>query len=300
MYDSRLETFIRVADAGSFNKAAEQSFITPSAIIKQINFLEKSLGLQLFERTHRGLILTAAGKSFYKDAKYIIQYCKDSILRAQKAMPINTQVIRIGNSPMTPVQLFMDLLAKIQKKCPEIQFQVIPYENTPETARELLAHLGQNIDVVAGIFDETMLNLRKCAGLELWNAPFYCAVSIHHRLATKERLTIQDLYQENLLLMHRGWSHNVDQLRDWLNEHHPQIRIVDFDFYSTEIFNHCENSQDVLLAIPGWASVHPLLKIIPIDWKYSIPYGFLHAPIPSATVQKFLDITKEVLHEITP
>lgn len=34
MYDSRLETFIRVADAGSFNKAAEQSFITPSAIIK--------------------------------------------------------------------------------------------------------------------------------------------------------------------------------------------------------------------------------------------------------------------------
>lgn len=39
MYNPQLETFIRVADAGSFNKAAEQSFITPTAVIKQINLL---------------------------------------------------------------------------------------------------------------------------------------------------------------------------------------------------------------------------------------------------------------------
>ena len=36
MYNHQLETFIRVADAGSFNKAAEESYITPTAIIKQI------------------------------------------------------------------------------------------------------------------------------------------------------------------------------------------------------------------------------------------------------------------------
>ena len=44
MYNPQLETFIRVADAGSFNKAAEESFITPTAGIKQINLLEDSLG----------------------------------------------------------------------------------------------------------------------------------------------------------------------------------------------------------------------------------------------------------------
>ena len=37
MYNPQLETFIKVADAGSFNKAAEQSFITATAVIKQIN-----------------------------------------------------------------------------------------------------------------------------------------------------------------------------------------------------------------------------------------------------------------------
>ena len=49
-------------------------FITPTAVIKQINLLEHSLGVTLFERTHRGLTMTKAGVSLYKDAKYIIQY----------------------------------------------------------------------------------------------------------------------------------------------------------------------------------------------------------------------------------
>ena len=71
MYNHQLETFIRVADAGSFNKAAEESYITPTAIIKQINLLEDSLGVKLFKRTRRGLTLTKAGRSMYQNANYL-------------------------------------------------------------------------------------------------------------------------------------------------------------------------------------------------------------------------------------
>ena len=288
MYNPQLDTFLRVADAGSFNKAAEESYITPTAVIKQINLLESSLGVKLFERTHRGLILTKAGKSLYQDTKYIIQYCKDSVTRAKNAMQEDTNIIRIGTSPMTPAQLLMQLWPRIQEQCPDMKFQIIPYENTPENAREILANLGRNIDVVGGIFDDTMLDLRHCAGLELSREPFCCAVSIHHRLATKDKLKIQDLYGENLLLMHRGWSHYVDRLRDDIWQNHNQIQIVDFDFYNMHIFNHCENSDDVLLAIPGWANVHPLLKVIPVIWEHGIPYGLLHSSQPSEIVKRFL------------
>ena len=69
-------TFICVVEAGSFSKAAEELYISAPAVIKQINSLENSLNLQLFERTHRGLIITEAGKSLYQDAKYLIQYSK--------------------------------------------------------------------------------------------------------------------------------------------------------------------------------------------------------------------------------
>ena len=102
MYNLQLETFIVVADMGSFNKAAEALFISPPAVTKQINLLEKDLGLTLFVRTHRGLLLTEAGRSLYKDAKYIIQYCKNSVEGAKKAMQEKDNVIRIGASPMTP------------------------------------------------------------------------------------------------------------------------------------------------------------------------------------------------------
>ena len=250
MYNPQLETFLRVADAGSFNKAAEESYITPTAVIKQINLLEESLGVKLFDRSHRGLQLTKAGRSMYQDAKYIIQYCRDSVTRAKNAMQEDENIIRIGSSPMTPAQLLMELWSRVQTLHPDIKFQIVPFENTPENAREILANLGKNI------------------------------------------------YGETLMLMHRGWSHYVDQLRDDLWQHHSQIHIVDFDFYSMDVFNRCENTNDVLLAIPGWANVHPLLKVIPVEWDYSIPYGILHSPEPTPNVQRFLDAAKTISKEL--
>ena len=298
MYNPQLETFLRVADAGSFSRAAEEAYITPTAVIKQINLLEESLGVKLFDRTHRGLTLTKAGRSLYQDAKYIIQYCRDSVVRAKNAMLEDTNVIRVGSSPMTPAQILMQLWSKVNETCPDIKFQIVPFENSLENAREILGNLGRRIDIVGGIFDETMLALRGCAGLELIRAPFQCAMSVHHRLAVKDRLQLSDLHGENLLLMHRGWSHYVDQLRDDLWQHHPQIQIVDFNIYSMDIFNRCESTSDVLLSIPGWASVHPLLKSIPVEWNYSIPYGILHSPEPSPIVQRFLDVAKVVGKEL--
>lgn len=266
-------------------------------MIKQINLLEESLDLQLFVRTHRGLILIEAGKSLYQDTKYIIQYCKDSVTRAKNAMQKSENVIRIGTSPMTPAQVLVDLWPKLQDYCPDTKFRLVPFDNTPENAREILANLGQNIDVVAGIFDETMLELRQCAGLELSKEPICCAVSVHHRLAQKESLTISDLYGENLMLMRRNWSHHVDLLRDDIWKNHPQIHIVDFDFYDVAAFNQCENNNCVLMAVENWRYVHPLLKILRVDWDYTIPFGLLHAPKPSAVVKQFLKAVQRAMQE---
>ncbi|MBM6667295.1 LysR family transcriptional regulator [Lacrimispora saccharolytica] len=297
MYNPQLDTFLCVAEAGSFNKAAEKLYISPPAVIKQINLLEENLDLQLFVRTHRGLVLTKAGQSLYQDTKYIIQYCKDSVTRAKNAMQETANVIRIGTSPMTPAQVLVDLWPKLQAYCPNIKFQLIPFDNTPENAREILGNLGQNIDVVAGIFDETMLNLRQCKGLEISREPICCAVSVHHRLAQKNSLTVQDLYGENLMLMRRDWSHYVDLLRDDLWKNHPQIHIVDFDFYDVAAFNQCENNNCVLMAVENWRYVHPLLKILPVDWGYTIPFGLLHSPNPSFAVAEFLRAVEKAVKQ---
>ena len=288
MYNLQLETFIIVADMGSFNKAAEALYITPPAVTKQINLLEKDLDLKLFVRTHRGLALTEAGKSLYRDAKYIIQYCRESVDRAKKAMQEKDNIIRIGTSPMTPAAPLVQEWAKVQKEYPDIKLQIVPFMNSLENAREILKNLGQNIDVVGGIFDETMLKLRGCSGMEMSRQQLCCAMSVNHRLADRELLTFQDLYGENFLMMHRGWSNYVDELRDDIWKKHPEIRVTDFDIYSVEVFNRCENSNDILMAVENWKDVHPLLKVIPVDWKYTIHYGILYSQEPSPLVKRFL------------
>lgn len=297
MYNQQLETFIRVVEAGSFSKAAQAIFITPTAVIKQINLLESSLDLQLFIRTHRGLILTEAGRSLYQDARYIIQYSKDSVIRAKNAMEETSQVIRIGSSPMTPGQFLIELWPKIHKHCPEIKFQMIQFENTPENAREILRNLGQNIDIVPGLFDHTIVKRRGCEATELSKLPIRAAVSIHHRLASKDSLTVADLHDENLMLIQRGWNGHMDLLRDGLQQKHPQIKIVDFEFYNLSVFNECENGNQVLMTVDIWKQVHPLLKVIPVEWEYQIPFGILYSPEPSETVRHFLNAVRLVIDQ---
>lgn len=294
MNNTHLETFIAIVEAGSFNKAAEELYITSTAVIKQINLLENEVGVQLFERTHRGLKLTKAGESLYTDAKYILSYSEEAVRRARNASLEKNAVIRIGTSPITPAQILTDLWPKIHEHCSDISFQLVPFENTPENAREILKNLGQNIDVVTGLFDDTLLEVRGCAGLEITKEPLCCAVSIYHPLAKKDKLTIRDLYGEELLLMHRGWSGYVDKLRDELSEH-KQIKIVDFDFYDINIFNRCEQEKNVLLVIQSWNCVHPMLKVIPVEWEYSIPFGVLYSNEPSRTVERFLQAVKAVI-----
>ncbi len=288
MYNPQLDTFICVVEAGSFSKAADKLYISPPAVIKQINSLENNLGVQLFARTHRGLVVTAAGESLYQDAKYMVNYSKEAIERAKEAGNDEDDVIRVGISPMTPPQVFVELWPRIQEQYPNVKFKLVPFENTPENAREILANLGQNIDVIAGIFDETMLELRKCNGVELSREPFCVAVALHHRLAGKKVLTPEDLKGERLLMMRKGWSCYVDALRAELTEKYPEISIADFDFYNVDIFNRCENSNDMLLAIKSWESVHPLMKILPVEWDYKMPYGLLYAKDPSEKVEKLV------------
>lgn len=294
MYNQQLETFIRVADAGSFSKASDKLYISPNAVIKQINSLEADLEVQLFVRTHRGITLTESGHSLYSDAKYLIQYSKDSIERAKTVMP-RSNIIRIGTSPMTPSRFLVELWPKVHVQYPDAKFKLVTFENTLENAREILKNLGQNIDVVAGWFDDEFLASSGCSVLELSKDPVRCAVPISHRLASKDKLTVQDLYGENLMLNHRIWYGCIDELRDDLIQHHSKVNIEEFGFYSVDIFNQCENDNSILMTFDAWKNVHPLLKILPVEWDYAVPFGLLHSPSPTGTTQKFLDAVRTVL-----
>ncbi|WP_304251566.1 LysR family transcriptional regulator [Limosilactobacillus gastricus] len=294
LYDKHLLSFLKVTEVGSFNKAAELMYITPSAVIKQINLLENNIGVPLFERTHRGLKLTAAEESLYQDAKRIIQICDETEIRARSAMEEMDATIRIGTSPITPADVLIELWDELHHQNPALKFQLVPYENTPENARAILKNLGNKIDIVAGIFDQQLLANRECRGYELYQEEICVAVPLTNPLSKRQSLSYTDLYGQELMLLKEGMIQGVDELRTYLKIHHPQIKIVDFDFYQTEIFNRCEQDECLLMAISKWEKVHPLLKMIPVEWPYKIPYGILYADNPSKKVLNLLDTLNQI------
>ena len=293
MYNPQLDTFIAVADAGSFNKASEVLYVSPNAIMKQINLLETNLGFALFNRTHRGLQLTPAGESLYHDAKYIIHYSKEAILRASQQSHTKP-ALRIGVSFTTPVNYLIFLWEQVKLLQPDLQFELVSFENTPENAREIMKNFGKNIDMVAGIYSPNLLKDRECVATYLYDAPICCAVSRNHPLASREQLKIEDLYHETLMILQQHYFDDFDKMRADFLTHHPLIKIEDIPFFNVDVFNHCANENKIMLAIHEWENIHPMLKLIPVEWDYTIPFGIMYSPHPSPDVQLFIDTVQQL------
>ena len=295
LYDPHLDIFLKAAELGSFSKAADAGFVTPSAVIKQINLLENELGVRLFDRSPRGLTLTKAGESLRRDAPEIIKMCREAELRAVSAMRQEERVIRIGTSPMTPAEVLVELWPKLSDRLPGLKFQLVPFDNNPENARMILKNLGEKIDVVAGIFDDELLRYRECSGIEISKERLCVAMSVNHPLAKKRRLTVKDMYGEELMMLAAGSMGSMDALREYLTKNHPQIKIVDFPLYSVQVFNECENSGKLLVSIERWKSVHPLLKTCRMSWQYEMPYGLLYSNTPEDKIKQFLNALQSIL-----
>lgn len=92
----QLKNFIAVAQLGSFQKVAEQKYISQRTVSKQMANLENELGVQLFYRGNNKISLTRAGRYFSQQANDLVNQLNDSILRLQHISNDNTQNLRIG------------------------------------------------------------------------------------------------------------------------------------------------------------------------------------------------------------
>ena len=295
MYNLRVETFIRVAEAGSFNKAAEAMYISPPAVIKQINGLEADLGVRLFDRTHRGLLLTAAGKSFYKDALRITKDFDEAVRRAREIGHMGDTVIRIGTTPLAPAHVLMKYFPKPQKGETPFSIKIVNFSGTLEETNQFFSSLGDKVDIIPAIYDEALLEFRNCQGIEIFRSPFYAAVSMDSPLYEKEKLTFDDLKGETVHFIQKGRIHDSDKLREKLEKEYPDIHISIFPFYDMNLFNRIAENGEVLIAFSTMKYMHPLLKFIPLDYPVEVPFGLLYSRIPEKKVLRFIEAVRKSL-----
>ena len=293
MYNPQLTTFISVAENGSFTKAADALFITPTAVMKQINTLEERLGITLFDRTNHGLQLTEAGKSFLQDAKYIIDYSDRAIEKAREIdNKDKVQSIRIGTSIMTPAKFLLDVWAEIQKFNPYFKIELIPFENTPINSVEILKNLGKHIDIVAGLYDDNFLKERCCQAAHLYDKQLLFAIPVTNPLCSKRKIELADLKGQKVLLIRKNWNEYIDDLREDLTA--SGVTIEEFEMFNLNAYNRAVQENVPIITVEGWEDVHPLLKIVPADWEYRIPFGILYSPTPSKQVKDFIGAMKKI------
>lgn len=292
MYNPILDTFITVADCGSFTSAAEKLYISPTAVMKQINALETHLGLVLTMRTQSGIKLTASGQVIYRNAKLMIEYSRKSIAEANAAAHAADTTFCVGTSLLNPAKPFMDLWYRVNKDFPGYKLHLVPFEDNHDGILSEIEKLGKKFDFLIGVCDSKAW-LSLCSFLPLGSYRKMVAVSREHRLASKQKIEISDLYGETLMMVRRGDSGINDFIRRDIEKNHPQIKIEDTpQFYDLSVFNRCAETNNVLLTIECWQEVHPALVTIPVKWDYKIPYGLLYSNDAPDDVLRFVDTIK--------
>ena len=96
MFHQRILTFMQVAEQKSFSAAAEKLYLTPNAVKKRIETLERETDLRLFQRTNQGCALTQAGISLYRDLLEINKLYEDAIANATYAQIHSSDILFVG------------------------------------------------------------------------------------------------------------------------------------------------------------------------------------------------------------
>lgn len=188
----QLRYFVAVAEERNFTRAAERLNMTQPPLSRQIQQIEDSVGLALFERGARPLKLTEAGRVFYAQAKRLLEE-SDELLPLTRRLAQLAERIVIGFVPSTLYGPLPDVIRAFREAAPLIQISLIEMF----TIEQLSALKGGRIDVGFGRlrFDESQL-----AREVLVEEPLIAALPAGHALADAAQLTLDALSKETLII----------------------------------------------------------------------------------------------------
>jgi LysR family glycine cleavage system transcriptional activator len=126
-----LRTFCVAARHESFRTAAEELFITASAVSHQIKSLEQELGEPLFDRNSRDLRLTAVGRSLFEEACPLMDQLDEVVARYKKGF--RQRSVRMSVQPFFASEYFVPRLTEFTAAHPEIDIKIGTSDETPET-----------------------------------------------------------------------------------------------------------------------------------------------------------------------
>lgn len=129
--------FYTVAKCGSLTRAAQELYISQPAVSQAIKQLESQLGVSLFNRTHRGMDLSAAGgKLIFNQVEEALTLLEDAENKLMELKTVATGTIRIGATDSIFAHILADKLAEFNEKYPAVKLELIS-STSPYTINQL-------------------------------------------------------------------------------------------------------------------------------------------------------------------
>jgi DNA-binding transcriptional LysR family regulator len=251
-----LKYFAEIAKSGSVRQAAEALFVAPSAISRQVANLEREFGTELFERSPRGMVLTAAGH-------LLLDYVAQSEVGAQSVRAaiddlggLRRGLVRVALVEAASGSFMPDLLVSFARKFPHISFQLSVWGTAQivESVVNQTADIGLAFNVLNR--DDIILHGRIAQPLQVICAP-------GHVLAGRTSISMRELVGFRAAVPDRTFG--VRYLIDKAAEEAKVTLQMAYEMNSLQAIKSIVRRSDVIGFMP------------PMTFAHELQEGWLHA-----------------------
>lgn len=180
-----------------FKKAADACFISPSTLSNAISELEIKLGIQIFERTNKKVIVTSAGKEILKKAKDVKHGMFEINELARTFSSEKFQSISIGIIPTISPYLLPLVLPKVQQDLPFLDLNI--EENQSNVLVRKVQEGELDLAILALPYD-----IGELKSIKFWSEDFYWISSKKNNKLGQSNISASQLSDKNLLLLVDG------------------------------------------------------------------------------------------------
>lgn len=193
----QLRAFVAVAEQASMTQAAARLSLTPSALSMLVRAMEDDLGVKLFERTTRRLLLTDAGKSLLPVVKDVFERLDDGVQSVLRSEQLKESVLTLATSPLMAASFVPKVMAQFRQLHPAVRIRLVDasVDALPDLVRRSAVDLA--ICTASDEFGDLHQQLLYVDSLML-------VCHCDHPLATQSEVRWQQILTEPLVLMQHG------------------------------------------------------------------------------------------------
>ena len=217
---------------------------------------------------------------------FITNYYRHSLQRARQANNSGQRYrIRVGSSLINPAN-FLPHYLNPQARA-NFNFNLVPVASSFLSANILFNNLGQHVDIVGDIYDQTLLNKYHCNAVKLADLQFQIVCPFYSSLAQKVQLKPTDLAGQTVNIFYSPANSYLHKVRKVLKA--VNCTVIEWPYLTSELFNSANDRQELAITTPLWHNLAPFSKVVPVDWQLTVPYGIIYSQKAPSIIQHFID-----------